>query len=131
MPQLLALIPILAGAGGLATTGLSIANAVGGAPKPPTAPLPKPPDAQAQQNLNARVAQQEPNLQASGSGDLSPAYTSLIAQILAGTLGQPGSTAAGNAATGQNFSPVNAQPTNAAVTGGDIGLSNFLNTSTP
>ncbi len=133
MPQLLALIPILAGAGGLASAGLGIANAVDGAGKPtaPTIPPPKPPDAQAQQNLNARVGQQEPSVTEATSGLASPDYRSMIAQILAGTLGQPGSTAAGNAATGQNFSPVNAQPTNAAVQGNPIQLSDFLNTSTP
>jgi hypothetical protein len=131
MPQLLALIPILAGAGGLASAGLGIANAVGGAPTAPTIPPPKPPDANALAQQRALVAQQTPNVVGATSGLASPSYDSLIAQILAGTLGQPGSTAAGNAATGQNFSPVNAQPTNAAVTGGDIGLSNFLNTSTP
>ncbi len=141
MPQLLALIPILAGAGGLASTGLGIANAVGGAPKPPAIPPPTPPNAQALAQQNSLIARQDPNLQASGSGELSPQYRALVDQILAGVFGQPGATAGANAVTGftpgtgqslnQNFSPVNAQPTNAAVQGQPIQLSDFLNTSTP
>lgn len=141
MPFMLGLIPLLTAAGGLAGTGLSIANAVSGSPAAPTAPGATPPTAQALAQQKAAIAQQDPNLQASGSGELSPAYTSLISQILAGTIGQPGSTAAGNATAGftpgtgqslnQNFTPANSQSTNAAVQGGQINLSDYVNTSIP
>jgi hypothetical protein len=135
--------PAIGAASALAGAGTSIGEAIansGGAPKPGAPPPPTPPNAQAQQNLNARVGQQEPNVVGATSGLASPSYESLIAQILAGTFGQPGSTAAGNAATGfttgtgqslnQNFTPANSQPTNAAVQGQPINLSDFLSTST-
>jgi hypothetical protein len=113
-----------------ATLGTTIAGAVNQPGAPPAPPLPTPPNAQAQQNLNARVGQQEPNVVGANSGLASPSYDSLIAQILAGTLGQPGSTAAGASATGQNFTPANSQATNAAVQGTPVNLSDFLSTST-
>jgi hypothetical protein len=113
----------IAGAG--TTIGETIANSGGN--KAPTVPAPTPPNASQLAQQRALVAQQTPNVVGATSGLASPGYDSLIAQILAGTLGQPGSTAAGNAATGQNFSPVNAQPTNAAVQGQPIQLSDFVN----
>jgi hypothetical protein len=125
-------LPALAAIAGLAGTGVSVGEAIansGGPPKTPTVPPPTPPNAQALAQQKALVAQQEPNVLGATSGLASPSYDSLIAQILAGTLGQPGSTAAGNAATGQNFSPANAQATNAAVQGQPLQLSDFLNTS--
>lgn len=132
MPPLIALLPTLAAIGGLAGTGVSIGEAVansGGPPKPVT-PVATPPNAQALAQQKALVGQQEPNVVGATSGLASPSYDSLIAQILAGTLGQPGSTAAGNAATGQNFTPANSQATNSAVQGSPIQLSDFLGTST-
>ena len=119
----------IAGAG--TTIGSTIANAVSGpgTPGAPTVPTTPPPNAQAQQNLNARVGQQEPNVIGATSGLANPAYDSLIAQILAGTVGQPGSNAAGASATGQQFSAANSQPTNAAVQGQPADLSSFINTS--
>jgi hypothetical protein len=117
----------LAGAG--ATIGSTIANDVSGPPKPGAPAAPTPPNAQALAQQRALVAQQEPNVVGATSGLASPSYDSLISQILAGTLGQPGSTAAGGAATGQNFTAANSQATNAAVQGSPIQLSDFLSTS--
>lgn len=120
----------IAGAG--TTIGEAIANSGGGAPTPTpaAAPTATPPNTQALAQQRALVSQQTPNVVGATSGLASPSYDSLIAQILAGTVGQPGSTAAGNAATGQNFTPANAQATNAAVQGQPIALSDFLNNFT-
>lgn len=128
----------LAAVGSVAGAGTSIGEAIAnsGAPKTPGAPAPTPPNAEALAQQRAAVAQQEPNVVGATSGLASPSYDSLIAQILSGVLGQPGATAAGNAATfqpgtgqsfQQNFSPANSQPTNAAVQG--TSLSDFVNTS--
>src|SRR5579863_2807337 len=127
MPFLAGLLPLLAGVGSLAGTGLGIASAVenAGSPAAPAAPAPTPPNAQQLLEQRAAGAQQEPNVISSTSGLASPEYSSLIAQILAGTLGQPGSTAAGNAATGQNFTPANSQATNSVVQGSPLQLSDF------
>jgi hypothetical protein len=129
MAGLLAAIASIAGIAGAGTSiGEAIANS-GGPPKPtatPT-PVPTPPNAQTLLQQRAAVSQQEPNVIGATSGLANPEYNSLIAQILAGTLGQPGSTAAGNAATGQStFTPANSQPTNAAINGTQINLSDFL-----
>ncbi len=126
--------PAIGAASAIAGAGTSIGEALansGGSPKPGAPPPPTPPNAQALAQQKALVSQQEPNVVGATSGLASPSYDSLISQILAGTLGQPGSTAAGNAATGQNFSVANSQPTNAAVQGQPLNLSDFLNTSTP
>jgi hypothetical protein len=129
MPFSLALAGILAGLAGTgASIGETIANS--GAPATPKPPVPTPPNAQALAQQKALVGQQEPNVVGATSGLASPSYDSLIAQILAGTLGQPGSTAAGASATGQNFTPANSQATNSAVQGSPIQLSDFLGTST-
>lgn len=128
MPFSLALAGILAG---LAGTGVSIGETIANSGGPPKPPGPTPPSPQVLAQQRALVAQQTPNVIGATSGLASPSYDSLIAQILAGTLGQPGSTAAGNAATGQNFSPANSQATNAAVQGQPVQLSDFVNTSTP
>lgn len=125
---LIASIGSLAGAG--VGIGETIANSGGSKPTTPTNPAATPPNAQALAQQKALVAQQEPNVVGATSGLASPSYDSIISQILAGTLGQPGSTAAGNAATGQNFSPVNAQATNAAVQGQPVNLSDFVANNT-
>lgn len=130
MPFLASLIPLLTAAGSLASAGVGIANAVSGPPTPPATPGPTPPTAQQLAQQRSAIAQQTPNVVGATSGLASPSYDSLIAQILAGTLGQPGSTAAGASATGQNFSPANSQATNAAVQGTPVQLSDFVNTST-
>src|SRR5579863_8023504 len=127
---ILASIGSLAGAG--TSIGLGIANAAG-SPAAPAAPAPTPPNAQQLLQQREAVAQQEPNVVSSTSGLASPEYSSLIAQLLAGTLGQPGSTAAGNAASGftpgtgqtltQNFTPANSQATNSVVQGSPLQLS--------
>lgn len=124
MPFLVSLIPLI-------TAGVGLADTISGPPKPPGPPTPTPPTIQQLTQQRALVAQQAPNVVGATSGLANPAYDSLMAQILAGTLGQPGSTAAGAAATGQNFSPANSQATNAAVQGQPVQLSDFVNTSTP
>jgi hypothetical protein len=117
----------LAGAG--TTIGETIANSGGpGTPATPTTPTPIPPNPQQLLAQRAAVSQQLPNVLSQTSGLASPGYDSLIAQILAGVTGQPGANAAGAAATGQQFSVANSQPTNAAVTG-QTDLSNFVNSS--
>lgn len=131
MPQLLALAPLLAGIGGLASAGVGIGEAVSnsGSPAPttPTAPAPTPPNAQALAQQKALVAGQVPNVDSAVSGLASPGYLSDIAQTTAGTIGTAGSTAAGAQATGQQFTPANSQPTNAAVNGQSVNLSDFIN----
>lgn len=122
----IAAIASLASAG--AGIGMDIANSVGGPPKPPTVPPPTPPNAQQLAQQKALVGQQVPNVDAATSGTSSPEYQSLMAQILSGVLGQPGATAAGASATGQQpFSVANSQPTNAAVQGSPVNLSDFIN----
>ena len=124
MAGTLAIIASLATIGGAGTAiGSTIANDVS---KPPATPTPTPPNAQQLLQQKAAVSQQEPNVVGATSGLASPSYDSLIAQILAGTVGQPGSNAAGASATGQSFTPANSQPTNAAVNGTEPNLSDFI-----
>lgn len=132
IPAITAAAPAITAATGLGSLGLGIANAAGGGPSgsPATPPAPTPPTAQQLAQQRALVQQQLPNVLGATSGLANPAYDSLIAQILAGTIGQPGSTAAGNNAVGQNFSPANSQATNAVVQGQPVQLSDFVNTST-
>jgi hypothetical protein len=128
MPFLAGLLPLLAGVGSLAGTGLGIASAVenAGSPAAPAAPAPTPPNAQQLLEQRAAVAQQEPNVISSTSGLASPEYSSLISQILAGVLGEPGANAAGASATGQqSFTPANSQATNSVVRGSPLQLSDF------
>lgn len=123
-------LPALAAVGSLAGAGVGIGETVANAGnKLPTVATPQPTPPSANQLLQQReaVASQVPNEQASGSGTLSPDFESIMAQILAGTIGQPGSTAAGQSATGQQFQTANNQPTNAAVNGQPVNLSDFIN----
>jgi hypothetical protein len=132
MPPLIALLPTIAAAVGIAgtgiTTGLEVSGALNGpgAPGTPATPAPTPPNAQQLAQQKALVSQQEPNVVGATSGLASQDYVSLISQILAGTVGQPGSRAAGAAATDQNFTPANSQPTNSVVNGQTPNLSDFL-----
>lgn len=133
VPFLTAAAPVASAAASLGSLGLGIANAASGPSGIPTPPGPTPATPPTPQQLaqqRALVQQQLPNVLGATSGLANPAYDSLIAQILAGTIGQPGSTAAGNNAVGQNFSPANSQATNAAVQGQPVQLSDFVNTST-
>jgi hypothetical protein len=128
MAATLAIIGSIVGiGGGAASIGTAIANGVsGGPPKPPGPPAPTPPNAQQLLQQRAAVAQQEPNVISSTSGLASPEYSSLISQILAGVLGQPGANAAGASATGQqSFTPANSQATNSVVQGSPLQLSDF------
>ena len=132
MPPLLAALPAIAAAVGIAgtgiTTGLEVSGALGGgAPPTPTAPTPTTPNQQQLMQQKALVSQEAPNVVGQTSGLASPSYDSIIAQILAGVTGQPGANAAGAAATGQQFTPANNQPTNAAVNGQPANLSDFVN----
>ena len=134
MPPLIALLPTIAAIGGLAATGttigMDIAGAGGSKPAAPTTSTPAPPNAQQLAQQKALISQQVPNIDSATSGTTSPEYQSMIAQILAGVTGQPGANASGAAATGQQFSAANSQPTNAAVNGQDVNLSSFLNNNT-
>lgn len=120
MPQLLALLPTLASIGSLAGAGVSIGEAIAGSGGPqqpsPTTPAtpqgPTPPNAQALAQQKALVSQQLPNLIGSTSGLANPDYDALMAKILAGVIGQPGSNAAGQGATAQAFQAANSQPNN-------------------
>ena len=132
MPFLAALVPALTAIGTIGGLGLGIEQAVsgsGGPPKPgaPTTPAATPPTAQQLAQQRALVEQQVPNISGATSGTASPEYQSLMAQILSGVLGQPGATAAGASATQQPFSVANSQPTNAAVSGQPVNLSDFVN----
>ena len=124
----LAFLPEIAGGAALASTGLNIANQVSGpgTTPAPTVPGPTPPNAQQLLQQKALVGQQLPNVVGATSGLANPSYDSLIAQILAGVTGQPGANAAGSAATGQQFTPANNQPTNAAINNQQPSISDFL-----
>ena len=128
------LLPIIASIGSLAGAGVgigtSIANSVSGSPAAPTVPGPTPPNQQQLLAQKEAVSQQLPNVIGQTSGLASPSYDSLISQILSGVIGQPGANAAGAGATGQAFSTSNSQPTNAAVQGQPIQLSDFVNSNT-
>ena len=122
--------PAIGAASALAGAGTSIGEAIANSgkqpPTPGTLPGPTPPNAQQLLQQRAAVAQQEPNVVSSTSGLASPEYSSLISQILAGVLGQPGANAAGASATGQqNFTPANSQATNSVVQGSPLQLSDF------
>jgi hypothetical protein len=56
-----------------------------------------------QAGQRAAVTQQLPNLQASTSGFTNPAYDAMMAQLLGGTAGQPGSQSSANRAVMQAF----------------------------
>lgn len=130
MPQIIGIIASIASIAGAGTSiGEAIANSGGpSAPKAATAPAVTPPNAQQLAQQRALVGQQVPNVDAATSGAASPEYQSLMAQILSGVLGQPGANAAGASATGQQpFSVANSQPTNAAVQGSPVNLSDFIN----
>jgi hypothetical protein len=130
MPWLLAALPAIAAIGGTAaagtTIGLDIANA-GNKTVTPTTPAPTPPNAQQLEQQKALISQQLPNIVGATSGLANPSYDALIAQILSGTAGQSGANASAGAATGQAFTPANSQPTNAAVQGQPVNLSDFIN----
>jgi hypothetical protein len=133
MPPLLAVLPFIIGAAGVASTGLGIANAVegsGGAPTNPTTAAPTPPNAQALATQKALISQQLPNVVGATSGTASPEYDSLIAQILSGVTGQSGANASASQAVGQQFTPANSQPTNAVVNGQQPNISDFLSSFT-
>ena len=128
-------IATIAALAGLASAGTTIGLDVSGALNPSTSPTqqtptPTPPNAQQLLQQKALVGQQTPNVVGSTSGLASPAYDSLISQILAGTVGQPGSNAAGASATGQQFTPANSSGTNAAVNNQPVQLSDFVNSFT-
>src|SRR6266852_5807498 len=128
MAATLAIIASIATIGTAGTTiGLDIAGAGKGGPQTPATPKPTPPDANALAQQKALVSRELPNVVGATSGLASPSYDALMAQILAGVLGQPGATAAGSSATGQQFQPANSQPTNAAVSGQPANLSDFIN----
>lgn len=129
MPFSLALAGILAG---LASSGVGIGETIAnsGGSKPPTAPVTPPPNAQQLLQQRQVVGQQDSNLQESGSGDLGSSFLQLMAPYLAGISGQPGANAAGAAGAGQQWSAANSQPTNAAVNGQSVNLSDFINTNT-
>ena len=129
MPFTLALAGLLAGLAGTgASIGETIANS--GTPKPPTAPVTPPPNAQQLLQQRQVVGTQDSNLQESGSGDLGSNFLAQMAPYLAGISGQPGANAAGAAGAGQAFSAANSQPTNAAVNNQQVNLSDFINTNT-
>jgi hypothetical protein len=108
MPFTLALLASLAG---LAASGVGLGETLANrpsAPKMPTMPTapPAPTPAQQAQLTNTQkslIGQQLPNLQAAGSGSLSPSYEAQIAQLLAGIGGQPGANSAANSAVSQAF----------------------------
>jgi hypothetical protein len=145
MPQVFALIPFLfegafgtasglattAALTGLATTGVGLANSLSqpGPQAAPAAPVTPPPNAQTTLQQRQLTGQQSSDLQSSGSGDLGSNFVALMAPYLAGISGQPGANAAGQYAANQNWTPANSQPTNAAVNGQPVDLSNFINSS--
>jgi|SRR5215469_16930733 len=139
MPFIPALVGFLAAnavpigaAASIAGAGTSIGEAIansGGHPNAPTpqTPGPTPPNTQQLAQQRALVSQQLPNLVSATGGTASPEYDALMAQILSGVIGQPGAAQSAGQAVGQNFTPANSQPTNAAVSGGNVNLSDFLN----
>lgn len=122
MPQ--AIIPIITALVSVAGTVSSLESGGGHGGGTPSAPKPTPPSANDLLLKKEAIGQQLPNVVSETSGLANPEYTSLISQILAGTLGTPGSTAAGNEATGQ-FTSISNAPVNAAVSG-RTDLSDFI-----
>jgi hypothetical protein len=138
MPQALAIIPLIAG---LAGTGVSIGESLAnrpGMPKAPATPAGPTPAQQklTQQQEQAAISQQLPNIAEQGSGFTNPAYDAMMASLRAGTAGQPGNTSAANQAvaqllglpgTPQSFTPTTST-SNTAVPPSPTALSDFVNT---
>jgi hypothetical protein len=106
MPPLIAILPTIAAIAGLAGTGvglgLELSNSGGGSTPAPTPPTPAMIN-QNQQAIRASIGQQAPNVISSTSGLANPDYVAQIAQLLAGTGGQTGSTGAARQVAAQLF----------------------------
>lgn len=118
--------------GGIAGAGTSIGETIanGGGQKTPMQTPTPPPNAQQLLQERGLVGQQDSNLQSSLSGTGGSDFLSLFAPYLAGLSGQPGANAAGQFGVNQNWTPANSQPTNAAVQGQPVSLSDFINSNT-
>jgi len=105
MPPVIAALPIIAAVAGLAGTGvglgLELSNSGGGSskPVPPTPAVIN----QNQQAIKASIGQEAPNIISSTSGLANPDYVAQIAQLLAGTGGETGSTGAARQVAAQLF----------------------------
>ena len=107
MPPLLAILPAIAAIGSLAGTGVGLGLELSNQPGSP-APTTNAGVTAATNNANvnaerAAVAQQTPNVTSATSGLTSPDYVAQIAQLLAGTAGNPGSSGAAQQAINQAF----------------------------
>ena len=118
----------------LATTGYELSNQPGTPKAPSTTPTPAQ-QTQNQRGVQAAVAQQLPNVQASTSGFTNPAYSSMMAQLLSGTAGQQGSQTGAGRAVAQAFglpsTPSNlnlaGSTTNTSIPPSETALSDFAN----
>ncbi len=109
MPPILAALPLIAAIGGLAGTGVGLGLELSNRPGSPSPTAATNAGVTAEQNNSAQqaekaaISQQAPNVNAATSGLANPEYVEQIAQLLAGTAGQPGSTGAAKSAIAQAF----------------------------
>jgi hypothetical protein len=153
MPPLLAALPLIAAIGGLAGTGVGLGLELSNRPGTPKATTADAGATAATNNANlqaekAAISQQTPNVNAATSGLANPDYVASIAQLLAGTAGNPGSSGAaqqaiaqafglpspgsgttgttpGQATSTSNFTPAGSNPSPAAQNG-PVNLSDFV-----
>jgi hypothetical protein len=146
MPQIIPAIvgflaanaPAIGAASAIAGAGTSIGEAIanrGGpatptTPTAPTAPTPTPPNLNQLLQERQLVGSQASNLESATSGAAGPDFLKLFAPFLAGISGQPGASGAGTYAANQAWAPANSQPTNAAVQGQPVNLSDFISSNT-
>jgi hypothetical protein len=89
MGWIIPLLPAVFAAASTSIAGYELANQPS-APKPPSVPTaPAPLTAQQSNAVKANVGGQLPNLQALTGGSLSPETSSVLAQLAAGTAGDP------------------------------------------
>jgi hypothetical protein len=132
MPPLLAILPAIAAIGSLAGTGvglgLELSNSGGGGAKDTTTPNAGVTAATNNANLQAEkaaISSQTPNVNSATSGLANPDYVASIAQLLAGTAGNPGSSGAAKQAVAQAFGLPSGSGTAGTTPGQATSTSNF------
>lgn len=119
---------IIAAVSGLTSIGSTIAGDVSKPSMPtPVTPAPTGPSAQDLAQQRELLAQRLPNAVSQTSGLASPQQDLWLTLLQTGLGGQPGAQASGQAALGQQFTPVNNAPTNATVANQPVALADFLN----
>jgi hypothetical protein len=130
MPPLLAALPLIAAIGGLAGTGVGLGLELSNQPGSPAPTTPNAGATAATNNANmqaekAAISQQTPNVNAATSGLANPDYVAQIAQLLAGTAGNPGSQGAAQQSIAQAFGLPGGSGTGGTTPGQGTSTSNF------